>query len=232
MFNQISVLIPYKKDNGVRDQLFYWVIQFYKNAMPDVELCIGESNSEPFNRSEAVNLASKKATRDIFAIADGDVIYDPAILIKSIEMLNQHAWIVPYSKWLNISKASTEELLKSKPQWPLSKKVEYRDRFANKYHKPVSGVIIVPRNNFEKVNGFDEGFKGWGKEDIAFRDALNTICGPYQRFEEHFIYHLWHPTEGSKGNPHFTENEALYKEYAKRNGKQQEMKEFIEGRKR
>lgn len=56
---KISVLIPYKSDNGPRDEIFKWVLQFYKTLLPEVELCIGQSDSELFSRSQAINNASK-----------------------------------------------------------------------------------------------------------------------------------------------------------------------------
>lgn len=230
MLNQVSVLIPYKPDHGMRDELFNWVKKFYEDVMPEVELCIGESLSEPFNRSKAVNTAAKKATKDVFVIADADVIYNPKILIQAIEMLNENAWIVPYSRWLNLSNESTKKLLSQSPKWPLPMKVQHRDRFKNRAHKPVSGVIVVPRKNFEIVKGFDERFVGWGNEDVAFRDALNTLCGPYKRIENNFIFHLWHPKIGAKGNPNFKNNVRLSARYAERNGNEKEMKELIEER--
>lgn len=228
MLNRASVLIPYKPDNCMRDELFRWVIKFYNNVIPEVELCIGESLSEPFNRSMAVNNAAKMATRDIFVIADADVIYDPEIIVQAIEVLNENAWIVPYGRWLNLSIESTKELLKSSPEWPLPIKVKTQNRF--KHYNPVSGVIVVPRNNFEIVNGFDERFVGWGSEDVAFADALDTLCGSYKRIDNNSIFHLWHPKIGAEGNPNYNHNIKLYERYAERKGNKKEMEELIKER--
>lgn len=228
MLNRVSVLIPYKPDYGKRDELFRWVQKFYQNVIPEVELCIGESLSEPFNRSQAINTAAKKATKDIFVIADGDVIYDPNILIQAIQMIDKNAWVIPYSKWLNLSKSSTDKLLTCSPQWPLSIKVESKERtYSNKNVKPISGVVVVTRANFNAVNGFDERFIGWGREDNAFRDAMDTLCGPYKRIDNNFIYHLWHPRVGPKGNPNIENNNNLYERYANRKGNVKEMKKLI-----
>ncbi|MBY0065342.1 MULTISPECIES: galactosyltransferase-related protein [Priestia] len=232
MLNQVSVLIPYKPDKGIRDKLFRWVISYYKNVMPEVELCIGRSKSEPFNRSQAINRAAKKATRPIFVIADADVIYSREILIKAIPLLSKHAWIIPYGKWLDISQASTAKLLVSSPKWPFSTKVKSTERFGNKTVKPVSGVVVVSRKNFNSIKGFDERFRGWGREDNAFRDAMNTLCGPYKRINSNSIYHLWHPKVGPKGNPNIQNNNNLYKKYEKANGNAKQMKKLINERKK
>lgn len=223
-------MIPYKPDYGARDELFNWVKSFYENVMPEVELCIGESQSEPFNRSQAINNAANQATREVFVIADGDVIYDPQILVQAVKLLNQHAWIVPFGKFLDLSKSSTEELLQSSPQWPLSLEVEYEERLKNKNVKLVGGIIVVTRENFNMVGGFDERFEGWGKEDVAFKEAMNTICGPYKRTHDHVAYHLWHPRTEAQGNPNYESNVQLYKRYIKSRGKVKEMKELIKER--
>jgi len=61
-----------------------------------------------------------------------------------------------------------------------------------------SGNFGVWRRDFERVNGFDERFVGWGQEDddlgLRLRAAgvkLESIVG------RTFSVHVWHPTEGS-----------------------------------
>ncbi|KAB2329365.1 hypothetical protein F7731_22525 [Cytobacillus depressus] len=93
--------------------------------------------------------------------------------------------------------------------------------------KPISGVIIVTKENFNMVKGFDERFAGWGKEDNAFKDAMNTVCGPYKWPEATSIYHLWHPKVGSRGNPNYHKNVNLYKRYNNNRGNLEEMKKLI-----
>ena len=61
-----------------------------------------------------------------------------------------------------------------------------------------SGNFGVWRRDFERVNGFDERFVGWGQEDddlgLRLRAAgvkLESIVG------RTFSLHVWHPTDGS-----------------------------------
>ncbi len=228
----------------MRDKLFKWVKKYYEATMPEVELCIGVDHNVPFNKSRAINNAAKKATRDIFVIADIDAIYDPNTLIRAIKMLNKYSWVIPYNHWLDLTKTSTEKLLVFPPQWPLPLKVQYRERIFKRVlirrknrrkrvvrsSKPFGGVIVVPRKNFYRVKGFDERFVGWGREDNAFRDAMNTICGHYGRLRTSSVYHLWHPRVGARRNPNFRNNARLYKRYAKRRGKAAAMKRLINER--
>lgn len=226
MLNQVSALIPYKSDNGWRDQLFYWVKKFYETTMPEVELCIGKTNKELFNRSEGINLAARQATKDIFVIADSDIIFEPKIIRKAVQMLNQHAWVVPYNRIFDITEADTNKLLEQLPQWPLSKSIEMKDRLKNKAYKPTGGLTVVNRENFIRVKGFDERFEGWGREDDAFRHTINTICGPFKRMSGS-IYHLWHPKVGVKGNSNMRNNNQLIARYKQSRGNVKEMEKLI-----
>lgn len=45
VFEQVSILLPFKPDNGIRSTLLQWVIRFYNEVMPDVEICVGEDFS-------------------------------------------------------------------------------------------------------------------------------------------------------------------------------------------
>lgn len=52
----------------------------------------------------------------------------------------------------------------------------------------------VWRSDFERVNGFDESFVGWGHEDADFVLRLNN-AGVMRKngFAATEVYHLWHP---------------------------------------
>lgn len=231
MFSNVSIIMAYQKDNGHRDVIFNWVKEYYKASMPDVELCVGESTEISFSRSQGMNLAAKKATRDIFVIADGDIIYDPSIILDSIQLLKKYAWVIPFhnQKIINISKSNTEMVLRSKPIWPFQVKVsdfevEKRDvNFAGK-------INIITRKSFEKVKGFDERFIGYGWEDNALQDAVSTICGPFKRLDRK-LYHLWHPPVAAKGNPYWEKNKVLGLKYRAARGDKQSILKLIQERK-
>jgi predicted glycosyltransferase involved in capsule biosynthesis len=209
MLENVSVLIPYKPDNGQRDELFKFVKKFYSHLLPQVELCIGSSSNKLFSRSQAINAAAKQATRNIFIIADSDIIFDPNILIQAIGHLKEYAWVVPYTKVIDLNRYVTDNLLKSEVIWPIIVEGEPRNWI------DTGGINVIPRKNFEKVRGFDERFIGWGREDVAFTIAMNTICGQYYRMPTS-IYHLWHEKVGEKGNPNLRNSTKLLLRYKKR----------------
>jgi predicted glycosyltransferase involved in capsule biosynthesis len=223
MFQDVSVLIPFKSDNGPRDAAFQWIKKFYNKAMPEAEICIGEDNSELFNRSKAINNAFKKSTRNIIVVADNDTIFDPVIITQSIALLDRYAWVVPFHDVLNISEENSKKIYESKAKWPL--KVKIKDYRRKDFSRWAGKLNVLPRKTFKKVGGFDERFIGWGCEDTAFALSVNMRCGAYHRLNSD-VYHLWHPYVGTKGNPNHDANEAILKQYKKAKSKE-EMKKLI-----
>ncbi len=57
-----------------------------------------------------------------------------------------------------------------------------------------SGDFALARSEFERVNGFDENFLGWGCEDDDFGRRLRA-CGIHtvSVLNRTCVYHLWHP---------------------------------------
>jgi GT2 family glycosyltransferase len=57
-----------------------------------------------------------------------------------------------------------------------------------------SGDFALARSEFERVNGFDENFLGWGCEDDDFGRRLRS-CGiqMVSVLNRTCVYHLWHP---------------------------------------
>jgi predicted glycosyltransferase involved in capsule biosynthesis len=230
MFDKMSVLMPYLPDHGSRDAALHWVKKYYRTTMPGIELCIGVSTEKAFSRSQGMNKAARQATRDIFVIADGDIFYDPTILIDAAKLLKQHAWVIPFhhQKIINLSESSTKRILKSTPSWPV--KAEIKDYTVEKRDMNFAGKInVIHRKTYEKVGGFDERFVGYGWEDNAFQNAVSTLCGPHKRLDRK-LYHLWHPPVKAKGNPHWEKNKVLGLKYREANGNKEAMRKLLEGR--
>jgi len=224
---ELSVLVPYKPDQGPRDEIFRWISAFYRKYMPFAEICLGHSKSQLFSRAQAINDAASKAKTDCFLIADNDLIYDPDQILKAKAMLAGHPWIIPYSKVHNIQEDSTKKLLRTEPVWPLGRPVRTVVRAQGTH----GGLTLIPRKHFEAVNGFDERFVGWGGEDDAFAYSVDTICGRHRRLEAE-IYHLWHPNDKTGGNPNYQNNFELCMRYFRARGHVGAMKQLISSRSR
>ncbi|MBR8646032.1 hypothetical protein KEH51_25350 [[Brevibacterium] frigoritolerans] len=87
MLEKVSIIIPFQTDNGPRAEAFKWIKQYYERSMPEAELCLGIIDNDKINKSKAVNLAAKKSNKRNFVIADADIVYDPKLIVKAIEVL-------------------------------------------------------------------------------------------------------------------------------------------------
>lgn len=64
----------------------------------------------------------------------------------------------------------------------------------NKWQKAMTCNLAIWKNDFMKVNGFDELFEGWGYEDSDL--VIRLIHAGVKRKEGRFavpVLHLWHP---------------------------------------
>lgn len=67
------------------------------------------------------------------------------------------------------------------------------------------------REAFDRVNGYDHNFRGWGNADGDLRDRMRMVgIKPKSIAHKAIVFHQWHPT-------HSTRALRLNKEYARRN---------------
>lgn len=220
---EFSAIIPYKPDYGIRDDLWSLVKKRYEQLMPEIELCIGLDESEPFNRSKAINNAARQATGDIFMIVDTDVIFSPDMLNRIRLGLHVHPWLIPFTNGYRLTQAASERLIGE--GLPRDIKIKVADVLLN---DTTPGVLVnvMRRRCFEAVSGFDETFDGWGYEDTAFLLAMDTINGRHYRMEGN-VYHLWHPPAS---DVYYQRNRELTQAYFDTSGDVDRMKKLIQER--
>ncbi|MEH7119633.1 galactosyltransferase-related protein [Neobacillus vireti] len=230
MLEKVSIVIPFQTDNGPRAEVFEWIKHYYEQVMPEAELCLGIIDKGEINKAKAVNLAAKKATREILVIADADVVFDPQLIIKALKVLPHAPCIIPFTEIYDIDRSGTERLVKSKPAWPFAFKADECKKASWIYQGFAGKLIIIPKVNFEAAGGFDERFIGWGGEDDAFSLAVQTISGKLENIEG-VIFHLWHPSSSYSTNPFGKANGELLNRYKRANGDPQKMLKLIRERK-
>jgi hypothetical protein len=123
----------------------------------------GDSDPEkPFNRAAARNAAARAAGDvDVYVFNDADHAMSHSQVRTAVMVAYDGAFGVhPYTQVV-------VEDLDSGKQWP--------SKFNSTY---TSGNIVVPRNLFAAVGGWDERFDRWGHEDIAFSKLLVWFGGP------------------------------------------------------
>ena len=185
---EVSALIPYKADHGRRDFLWSVVKQRYEHLFPQIELCIGHDETEPFCRARAINLAAKIATGQIYMLVDSDVLFDVDLINKIMLYIHVHPWIVPFDRGIRLTQTATDHLIGQEiptniniKQGDIQEIITYPGPFMN----------IMTKACFEAIRGLDERFQGWGREDDAMVMSLDTICGKHFQMKD-TVYHLWH----------------------------------------
>lgn len=216
----LSVLIPFRSDDGWRDALLNWTIRWWQVNFPAVEIVVADTDHELFNRGAARNEAARHATGDVLVIADADTIPQADAVRASVELVasGEAPWVIPYDgapdgRYYNLSESATRRRLRFAPD-PATPIGEPWDPDDIEF-KLVSwaGCLIVPAEGFWKAGGYPE-LELWGYEDDCARTAFDVMVGPHVRVPG-FAVHLWHECSNSDrfDNPGIAGNRAVYDEY-------------------
>ena len=192
-------------------------IQQIKGEFPKCKIHHVWQADQGFRLARIRNLAVKSAKGEYLIFLDGDCIPSPHF-IKKHKFLREPGWTV-YGQRILIGKKYTNELERSiknrKKEVPFGLFRLVVCRLKGRINR-ISPVIYFPfplfrknqsenwkhirgcnwgmwKRDYEKVNGCDESFQGWGSEDkdLAVRllnygiKIKNGKFGPY-------VLHLWH----------------------------------------
>ena len=195
---KVVFLVPRRKDHGPRDKIWEYCRRRWQKYMPDVQVFEGHHDKGPFNRSAAVNRAAEAAGDwDIGIVIDSDVLLSISQVraaIASAASTGRVTWA--HRRWRGIREDATRRIVDDRHNRELDMPEELdRDELDLIVERtnPLSWscCIAMPRKVFDDMGGFDERFRGWGFEDMAFQ---SVICGLYgwERIEGDVV-HLWHP---------------------------------------
>lgn len=224
---KLSIIIPYKSDGGQRDRLFRWVSSRWQILFPDAEIVLGRNKDDPFSRGAARNDGFLRCAGDTIVLADADTAINPGQIDAAVGMVwDGVPWVLPYQTYFNLTEEYTETVLGFKSTVELVEPDVWEHKLES-----WAGVLVMSREAFFDVHGYDERFTGWGFEDNSFQKALDTLCGPFSRVEGN-VQHLWHeaPHESTWGQPNFRENQMLHQRYSRAYGDKDAMLELIKER--
>ena len=183
------ILVPRRADKEHRDRVWAWCKTRLATEHPDLEVFEGiHAGTQPFNRSLAVNRAAKKAGNwDLAVIADSDSFVGADQLNAAIaRCASTGKMTLAYDQFVYLSHAMSARVM---------------DGFDGNWWAGVewwmpgtcSSMVAVTRPVWDEAEGFDEGFVGWGGEDIAFSLKAQTFGGGLERIPGP-VWHLHHPT--------------------------------------
>lgn len=223
---KISVVIPWRSHPS-RVEAFEKVVEIYQENFPDFELIISDSIGDDFNLAQARNLGAKKAIAngsDIIIFNDADFFTAPSSMQKAIAYAVKHNEITaPYNRYLqhNNSKETAVFLKRLDYRLKLGKEfsppnLSYNDSLPRRLW-PCSGSIVVPKDIFLELGGFEEKIKGWGPEDTMLHRAY------FDKYGKLFAY--------VAGSAHSTFNDPTYRGDRPENQHYKDLVEFKDKRK-
>lgn len=203
------VAVPYRPDFGHRDQLFTHLKHSFWNQI-GFEVLTGDHDSDPFNRSAAVNQALA-GDWEIAVIADADTWVPARQLGRAIETAKlTDRLVAAFNAVVEIDQPTTMNILAGKTGLDGSfgaTKVRTKDL------ETQSSMLVITRDLWDRVGGMDTRFTGWGCEDNAFWHACRLHSGEPERIPGN-AYHLWHePATGKHRGLHYRRNLNLWRHY-------------------
>ncbi|ADO84510.1 glycosyl transferase family 2 (plasmid) [Ilyobacter polytropus DSM 2926] len=217
-------------DDGSKENLFDAV----KDLIPKCNFKIKHIYQEDlgFRASKNRNNGAREAEGDILLFMDQDVIFPDNFIEKFLNDSQEGKFI--FSRAINSTeneKLRIEELINLDGKYSkIYKDVDYREKIKQRKQKNnkdifynflysiklrsrgakiPSMIFSINKNDFIKVNGFDENFEGWGHEDDdLFNRLYKAGFASKPIFFDMPPIHMWHHHEKSKKE---SPNERYYR---------------------
>jgi glycosyltransferase involved in cell wall biosynthesis len=160
-----------------------------------------------FRRARILNLAIARAASDYLVFQDGDTIPHPAFIADHLRLAQRSTFVQGHRALIEQAGAAFFGLgdfaadrrralfsrqlngLKHAYRWPWP---------IRRYRTDLRGIrgcnLGIWREDLVKVNGYNEAFAGWGREDSELSVRLMNIGA--RRLDVRgwaICYHLWHP---------------------------------------
>ncbi len=191
-------------DDGSKDETKKVIKKFQEKS--NIKIIHSWQEDIGFRAAMARNRAVAKSTGEYLIFIDGDMVLDKDFILNHLEVAKRGVFIQGSRVLLN--KTLTKEVLKTKEiSFSLFQKgIKNRknmiksktlSKIFSKYTTSLRGIktcnFALFREDFFRVNGFDNRFIGWGREDSEF--AVRLLNSGIKRKNIKFLaiaYHLWH----------------------------------------
>ena len=199
-------------DDGSIDETPQIVRQFASSV--DFPVRFTTHAHEGFRLAKCRNDGVRASNADYLVFLDGDCLMPPDFLATHQQHKKRGIARAGFCCWLdretseritidNILSGDFINLIPAESQkW--IRQMHWKSRFYNCIRhaskpKLFGGNVGIYREDYERVNGYDENFRGWGCEDddlrLRLRQAAVGIRSIAHRTQ---TYHLWHPPTPTK----------------------------------
>ena len=198
-------------DDGSKEETKLLIEKFQKESPIPIKHIWQEDLG--FRKSKILNKAIAQSQSDYIIQVDGDCIMHPKFVADHLHAAKKGIYI--YGSRVNILPNAVAQVLKDQLTHfnIFSKEIKNKTRtihlsFLSDRYKPHDGIsnkfrgcnVSYWRKDFIDVNGYNEDFEGWGREDsdLVIRMGNNGIKAKRLRYAG-IVYHLYHKIN-SKAN--------------------------------
>lgn len=211
----------YVPGKSSRQAIHDWVFDRYRTLWPDAEIFESEGPEGPPNRAamrnHAIGAAFEMGGADVVLNADADVVpcFGPITEgLQSIERFpDKVKWVTPYTEYVKAGRTGSRKIMAGvQPSGLKPSELGWRTNTGT------AGLMLITREAWETVGGYDETFTGWGWEDDAIVVALETLVHGVTKVtgtcvhlehersrtrvkEKKAMEPLFWPYDGARGNP-------------------------------
>lgn len=208
-------------DDGSGDETKQLILDFQKTSAIPIQHFWQEDIG--FRKSKILNKTIANSNSDYIIQVDGDCILHRNFIRNHINEVQSGTYL--YGSRVNILPNFVADILNEKKiEFNFfSKEIKNRTRnlhipFLSKLYKSHTGIskkfrgcnVSFWKDDFKAINGYNEDFEGWGREDsdLVIRMGNNGVKGKRLRYAG-IVYHIHHKIN-SKNN--FELNDKIQKE--------------------
>ena len=202
---RLSVIIPHAAQSPIRQRNLEVTLKYYHNMAPEAQIIVTEQNTRSdlpdfvehipikneraFSRSLGFNEGVKRADGDVYLLVDNDCIIDPT-LVRGFLSGDRYPYfeaVLPYDFFYDLTEEETLEAF-------ITGIFEGGEKRHWREEPGVGGAMLITKDAYRKIGGFDPQFFGWGGEDDAFYSKCTRLLAMV-RADEYHLYHLNHPID-------------------------------------
>ena len=212
----ISLILAYKEDNKERSKNLLLFKDYYTRLLPNSEIIIEESSDQIFNKCELYNRGFTRATNDVVCFIDSDIfVSGSAIKTAYKHALCTNNVVLGYSgdaiymtykfKSSLVNNFNYSDLVKDIQPFNTLRVGMRTDMYRVAHTQSPGGCLLMTKECFRDINGYNPNFKNWGYEDdeILLRSGkLGKNVIRLSKSQDNLLIHLPHVLDSADRSQH------------------------------
>lgn len=223
----ISIVIPIRIESKEREDNLHCALKYLLQS-PFIYIDILEADKEQlfrftpheriryrfiqdsksvFYRTRYLNLLLKDALYPIVGVWDADVLIPERQLIAAVEYIRKGCIMsFPYNGDFRFLEEQESRMIRTD-----IKRLQHSQGKTLMWRPSVGGAFLVNKRKYIEAGGENEGFYGWGPEDVERVKRMEILGLPVARTQG-VLYHLYHtrkPDTGVDNNIKYRHNQKV-----------------------